>query len=84
MVSALDLTEEMIAAAVAPWQERARFLDERLQALEAGAIATPHVGDVAPHAPQEAMHAPQRDDGEAAPREFPPWRRWLRRVTGGG
>ena len=86
-------------AAAALWQERARFLGERLAALEAGPIAVPESPETE-YDPQDANPAPQRDAGphmtsvtlreaSAAPslaseRLAPGWRRWWRRITSGG
>jgi hypothetical protein len=80
MVSALDLTEEMIAAAVALWQKRARFLGEQVRALEAGPIAGDTAQDVPVHesGPHSAAVV-----AEASEITQPAWRRWWRRMTGG-
>jgi hypothetical protein len=70
LIASLSRQNMELAAASALWQERARHLEERLQALEAGPIATPtssHDDDRPPETP-----------------EIPNWRRWLRRMTGGG
>lgn len=53
-----------LSAAAALWQERARFLGERLAALEAGPIAASAPSEAA-NAPQDAQDAP----GRAAPLE---------------
>lgn len=53
LIGQLTRDNQELAAAAALWQERARFLGERLQALEAGPIA----GDVG-HAPQDVPREP--------------------------
>ena len=83
LVADLARRNEELAAAAALWQERARFLGERLQALEAGPIAA----DV----PQERNPASPWGDVVAEASEViqtpaephvSPLRRWLRRVIG--
>jgi hypothetical protein len=78
-----ELTRENrdLAAAAALWQERARFLGERLQALEAGPIA----GDVE-DTPRAHESGPQSGAVAAEVSDATPsaWRRWWRRMTGGG
>jgi len=76
-----DLTRENreLAAAAAVWQERARTLEVRLQALGAGVIA---VGPQA--APPEAPGAsaalpPAPDTSQPIPSR---WRRWARALVG--
>jgi hypothetical protein len=72
-----ELTRENreLAAAAAKWQERARFLGERLQALETGLVAGE--SENAPGA-----HASGAVAAEAATTTAK-WRRWWRRMTGG-
>ncbi len=56
LIDRLTRDNRELAAAAALWQERARFLGERLQALEAGPIAG-EASDV----PQERDPGPERD-----------------------
>ena len=75
LITGLTRQNQELAAAAALWQERARFLGERLQTLEAGPIAPPDAGNVQEHASQDAA--------EAAETRTAAWRRWWRRMTGG-
>jgi hypothetical protein len=56
LIDRLTRDNQELAAGAALWQERARFLGERLQALEAGPIATE-----APDVPLERDPGPVRD-----------------------
>jgi hypothetical protein len=66
MVSLAELIERQARenaenrAAAALWQERARFLRERLSALEAGPIAAPESAE-SEHASQDAKSRTLRD-----------------------
>jgi predicted ArsR family transcriptional regulator len=96
LIADLSRENRELAAAAALWQERARFLSERLAALEAGPIAAQESADAA----VDANLAPQRDEtretGEmtlnqgretlqpASDRLALRWRRWWRQVMGGG
>ena len=88
LIATLSRENQELAAAAALWQERARFLGERLQALEAGPIGGELSG--IPDKPQERDPGPVRDvAGVRAPEALqnaqgPAWRRLWRRVTGGG
>jgi len=88
LIGRLTRDNQELAAAAALWQERARFLGEQLQALEAGPIA----GDISPmgESPQERAVATERDVAGVRASETqqgaqgPAWRRLWHRVTGGG
>lgn len=78
-----DLTKRNaeLAGAAAAWQARAHHLEERLQALEAGPIATPE----APGGPESAA-TPTHDSGHGGHTETTPagrWGRLWRRLIGG-
>jgi hypothetical protein len=81
LIAELTRENRELAAAAAQWQERARFLGERLQALEARPVA----GDI-----QEAglIHERGHQPGAVAPEASEPprsgWRRWWRRMMWGG
>jgi hypothetical protein len=64
------------------WQSRALQLEAQLKALEAGPIAQ-SAGDVTPVS-QEVPTETGVANTPPADLEPGPWRRWLRRVTGGG
>jgi hypothetical protein len=81
LIAELSRENRELAAAAAQWQERARFLGERLQALEARPVAS----DV-----QEAGLIPEsgHQPGAVAPEASEPPRSsrrgWWRRMTWGG
>lgn len=95
-----DLTRQNadLAAAAALWQERARFLGERLAALEAGPRTPASETPKTAHAPVDAQEGPQSGDAlqmtpdtlqgpfmapdSAEATPATGWRRWLRRVMG--
>jgi hypothetical protein len=95
-----DLTRQNadLAAAAALWQERARFLGERLAALEAGPVVVRPETPETPHAPEDAQNGPERADppemtsrsldaapvepGSAQPAQTTGWRRVWRRILG--
>jgi hypothetical protein len=81
LIGQLTRENQKLAATAAMWQERAPFRVEQLQALAAGPIAgdAQAVGLIPESGHQSSLVAVEASE---APR--PVWRRFWRRVTGGG
>ena len=80
-----DLTRENreLAAAAALWQERSRYLSERLQALEAGPIAAPAATTT--NQPAATTHDTGAQEAQIVPKPTPATSRsWWKRLFGVG